>query len=389
MIEEKAATKHNRMYFLDNLRTVIIILVILYHAGGVYEGTGMWASFWIVDDPSTNNLSGIFGLIIDVFVMVTMFFISGYLVPISLKNKNGWGFLKAKFKRLMIPWIIAVFTLIPLYKVIFLYSRNLPQEHWTSYFHFSSGNITGQSWLWFLPLLFAFNILYLFFSKAKIRTPNISLKGAVLGTFLIGFVYSYAMDIFGLRGWTLTPVLDFQHERVLIYLMFFLLGALCFKLKVFNAKPESKKLYNIVNATSWIPITVYIFFLIFPVLSPGSYIFSRLIDRLIVWFFFQLSLFSIVYLLIESFWRYLDKPGKIWNELNQNSYYVYIIHVVVLGGISLILLNTAIPSILKYLILIVSTVLVSNLIISLYRRAASTIKLRRTNGKEGKFLGES
>ncbi|MHA1257926.1 MAG: acyltransferase family protein [Promethearchaeota archaeon] len=350
------------MYFLDNLRTVIIILVILYHAGGVYEGTGMWASFWIVDDPSTNNLSGIFGLIIDVFVMAAMFFISGYLVPISLKNKNAWGFLK---------------------------SRNLPQEHWTSYFHFSSGNITGQSWLWFLPLLFAFNILYLLFSKAKVRIPNISLKGAVLGTFLIGFVYSYAMDIFGLRGWTLTPVLDFQHERVLIYLMFFLLGALCFKLKVFNAKPESKKLYNIVNATSWIPITVYIFFLIFPVLSPGSYIFSRLIDRLIVWFFFQLSLFSIVYLLIESFWRYLDKPGKIWNELNQNSYYVYIIHVVVLGGISLILLNTAIPSILKYLILIVSTVLVSNLIISLYRRVASTIKLRRTNGKEGKFLGES
>jgi fucose 4-O-acetylase-like acetyltransferase len=112
-------------------------------------------------------------------------------------------------------------------------------------------------------------------------------------------------------------------------------------------------------------------------------------DRVIVWFSFQLSLLSIVYLLIESFWRYLDKPGKIWNELNQNSYYVYIIHVVVLGGIALILLNTAIPSILKYLILFVSTVLVSNLIISLYRRAASTNKLGRTNGKEGKYIGLS
>jgi len=373
MAEEKVMTNQKRMYFLDNLRTIIIFLVILYHAGGVYEGTGMWASFWIVDDPSTNNLSGIFGLIIDVFVMATLFFVSGYLVPMSLKNKSGWGFLKAKFKRLIIPWILAVLTLIPLYKVIYLASRNLPQEHWTSYFHFSSGNISGQSWLWFLPLLFAFNILYLLFSKLKIRMPKISLKGAVLAVFLIGWIYSASFDILGLRGWTLTPLLDFQHERVLIYLMFFLLGVLCFRLRVFDKKPESKKLYNIVNYTSWIPITVYIFFLVLPVLSPGAVLISKIMDRVIVWLSFQLSLLSIVYLMIESFWRYFDKPGKIWNELNQNSYYVYIIHVIVLGGLALLMLNTAIPSILKYLILVISTFLVSNLIISLYRRAAKSV----------------
>jgi hypothetical protein len=26
------------------------------HAGGVYESAGLWASFWIVDDPATNDL---------------------------------------------------------------------------------------------------------------------------------------------------------------------------------------------------------------------------------------------------------------------------------------------------------------------------------------------
>jgi hypothetical protein len=372
--KEKSTTKGTRSHFLANLRTVIIFLVILYHAGGVYEGTGMWADFWIVDDPATNNLSGILGLIVDIFVMPTMFFISGYLAPASLKSKDGWTFIKAKFTRLILPWIIAVLTLVPLYKVIFLFSRNLLQEKWTSYFHFSNGNITGQGHLWFLPLLFLFNILYLVFSRAKIGIPNISLKGAVIGTFLIGWVYSTGMDLFGLRGWTLTPLLDFQHERVLIYFMYFLLGALCFKRKVFDAKPASKKLYNIVNYTSWIPITVYIFFLIWPVLSPGTFIVSKIVDRVIVWFCFHLSLLSMVYLMIETFRRYFDKPGKIWNELNQNSYNVYIIHVIVLGGIALLLLNTAIPSILKYLILTVSTLVASNLIVSLYRRAVTGIK---------------
>ena len=45
MIKTDPDASDKRLYFLDNLRTVIIFLVILYHAGGVYESTGMWASF--------------------------------------------------------------------------------------------------------------------------------------------------------------------------------------------------------------------------------------------------------------------------------------------------------------------------------------------------------
>jgi fucose 4-O-acetylase-like acetyltransferase len=245
--EEKGIITGNRIYWLDNLRTFMIFLVVLVHAGGVYESSGAWASFWIVDDPSTNNLSGILFLIMDIFMIPTIFFISGFFAPLSMKNKKGWAFLKSKFKRLIIPWVIAVLTLIPLYKIIFLYSRNLPQESWTTYFHWSNG-IWSQNWLWFLPVLFLFDVLYFLISNAKIRIPNISLNGAVLGTFLIGFVYSFSMDIFGLRGWTKIVLLDFQNERLLIYFMTFLLGALCFRLKVFEAKPKSKILYHILNA---------------------------------------------------------------------------------------------------------------------------------------------
>ncbi|MHC4538558.1 MAG: acyltransferase family protein, partial [Planctomycetota bacterium] len=142
-------------------------------------------------------------------------------------------------------------------------------------------------------------------------------------------------------------LLDFQNERVLTYFMFFLLGALCFRLKVFDGKLESKMLYHIVSSIALIPITVYIFFLIFPFVSPGNFIVSKIIDRLIVWFCFQLSLFCLVYVMVETFRRYQDKQGKLRNELNKNSYYVYIIHVIVMGGIALFMLNTAIPSLLK------------------------------------------
>jgi fucose 4-O-acetylase-like acetyltransferase len=88
--------KGNRIYFLDNLRTFMIFLVVLYHAGGVYESSGIWASFWLVDDPSTNHLAGILNIIIDIFAMPTVFFISGFFMPLSMKKKKGWAFLKSR-----------------------------------------------------------------------------------------------------------------------------------------------------------------------------------------------------------------------------------------------------------------------------------------------------
>ena len=201
MNKESKSNKRDRIYFLDNLRTILIFLVILYHAGGVYESSGAWALFWIVDDPAVNDLSGIFGVIIDIFVMALMFFIAGYFTPLSLKNKDSLSFLKSKFRRLIVPWVVAVLVFVPLYtRLSFLASRNLPQEHWSTYFHFSNGFIS-QSWMWFLPLLFMFNIVYLLISRIGFRLPNISFKWATLIVFVVGWVYSVGMDISNLRGW--------------------------------------------------------------------------------------------------------------------------------------------------------------------------------------------
>lgn len=377
--ERKTLDNRDRIHFLDNLRTFTVFLVVLYHAGGVYESSGIWASFWIVDDPVTNDLTGLLNIILDIFMMPTLFFISGYLAPASLHTRKPWPFLKSRFKRLMIPWMVAALTLLPVYKIIFLYSRNLPQEHWTTYFHWSNG-IWCQNWLWFLPVLFSFNLLYLLLSKATNSAPRISLKGAVLVAFFVGFAYSVTMDIAGFRGWTHTSILDFQNERLLIYLMAFLLGALCFRQKVFDAQPKSRKLYVFVNATNWVPITSYIVFLLFRWLNPGRHIISEFVDTLILWSSYQLALLSLVYLMIETFRRYLHKPKALWNELNANSYCVYIIHVIVMGGFALALRDTTLPSLGKYLILTASTFLASNLIVSLLRIVlAAAWPLARTN----------
>lgn len=374
--------ERNRIYFLDNLRTFMIFLVVLYHAGGVYESSGIWASFWLVDDPSTNNLAGILNIIIDIIAMPTIFFISGFFTPLSLKDKNLQTFIINRFKRLFIPWIIAVLTLIPLYKIIFLYSRNLPQENWSTYFHWSNG-IWNQNWLWFLPVLFLFNILYLLISKINLKAASISLKKAVWIIFLIGLIYSFCMSTFDLRGWTKTFLLDFQNERLLIYFMFFLLGSLCFKLKVFESDIKSKKLYIAINCIAWIPINLYIIVLLNYFIRPGIFIFSLTIDRILLWLGFHLSLLCLLYLIVTTFRYYLNRQGKFLKLLNENSYSVYIIHVIVLGCIALIMLHTAIPSLVKYLALAVSTWIVSNLIAYTCRTLVKSAAISRASSAGG------
>lgn len=122
-----------RIYFLDNLRSFLILLVVVLHAGIVYEP--ILENTWIVSDPVKANSIGLIRMYLDIFVMFILFYISGYFIPNSLKNKTDWAFVASKFKRIMLPWMVAVFTMIPAYKAIFLYSRGLPQEEWYTYFH--------------------------------------------------------------------------------------------------------------------------------------------------------------------------------------------------------------------------------------------------------------
>ena len=105
---------------------------------------------------------------------------------------------------------------------------------------------------------------------------------------------------------------------------------------------------------------------------------TSLVDRLIYWLCFYLSMLCLLWLMIETFRRYFGKAGRLWGVLKQNSYYVYIVHVIVLGSIGVLLLNAAIPSLLKYVILAGSTYAASNAIAWLGMRAVcGAARMRR------------
>jgi len=366
--------------FLDNLRTFLIFLVIILHAGIVYEP--ILENIWIVSDPVKNSSIGLIRMYLDLFIMATMFFISGYFIRISVQNKSTLEFISSKFKRIMIPWIVAVFTLIPAYKYIFLLSRGMLQEEWYSYFHlfqkagsdlsFFADNPT-QSWLWFLPVLFIFQILYLGLSKTKLLSLKISLKTGVVLTLIIGLVYSLVISKLNITGWFNSPILHFQRERLLVYFMVFLLGALCSKLNVFETEKRNRKFFivsNVVLTASISIFTVVALNLFFNMIDPGRnyYFISANIDLIAYYLTALLTMLSLLQILIYTFRFNFNKSNSLMIELNKNSYAVYIIHIIVMGLIALVLINVNIPAFFKYLILTTLTFVASNIIASAYSR---------------------
>mgnify|MGYP003968404575 CR=1 FL=1 len=375
----KKIVMKTRIYFLDNLRTFLIFLVVVLHAGLVYES--VLENTWIVCDPMKNNSIGLIRMYLDLFVMFIIFFISGYFVPYSVKNKSSLDFLKTKFIRIFVPWIIAVFTLIPAYKAIFLFSRGLPQEEWFTYFHLFKragtdlsffANNPSQNWLWFLPVLFIFQVIYLILYKTNLLSIKISLKTGVVLVFIIGVIYSMIISVIGLKGWTLSPLLDFQNERLLVYFLAFLLGSLCNKLNVFESQKKNKKLYIISNVvltfslTGFTIVALNLFYNLVDV-NRNYYFISEHADRLAYYILSMLAMLSFLHIFIYAFQFSLNKNFKIMEHLNKNSYQVYIIHIIVLGILALSLVNIQIPVYVKYLILTILTFIVSNIIVYAYK----------------------
>ncbi len=369
-----------RIYFLDNLRTFMIFLVVVLHSAITYAP--VLENMWIVSDPSKSGGLALVVIYLDIFIMFIMFFISGYFIPQSFNKTSFWLFTKSKFRRIMIPWMVAVFTLIPMQKIIFLYSRGLPQEEWFTYFHLfarEGGNpgffadAPAQSWLWFLPILFLFQVLYAGLARAGILKIRINLKSAVLLTFSVGLAYSMLIAILNLNGWFDSPVLHFQKERILIYFLFFLLGSLCYKLKVFESIKNAKGYFILSNVVLTISLSVFTivamnFFYNIMDPSRNQFLVSELIDGLLYYTSVLLSAFAFMYIFIHIFRNKLNKSGMILGEMSKNSYGVYIIHMIVIGVLSLIFLNFSYSAYIKFPIVAIMSFILANLIVSFYRR---------------------
>jgi glucan biosynthesis protein C len=155
-----------RVAFMDNIRYLMVVLVVVYHSVAAYA---IVAPHWMVHDTNT-FAADIIRELFDVFMMPVLFFAAGYFALPSLEKKGLWEFLKDKVKRLLVPWALAVLIILPLA----LYDQPVKPvrpfwKYWLSYLssfearlRFTQAPVgpTTHAIYWFISLLFAFFLLF-------------------------------------------------------------------------------------------------------------------------------------------------------------------------------------------------------------------------------------
>ena len=128
-------TRH--LYFADNLRIALTILVIAHHVGQAYGPTG---GYWPIQEETRAAVLGPFFTVNRSFFMSLFFMISGYFMVMSYDRHGPVRFLKSRVLRLGVPLLIFFFLVIPLQQYLC---------------HLAAGHIRSPSfWSYYLRVYF-------------------------------------------------------------------------------------------------------------------------------------------------------------------------------------------------------------------------------------------
>jgi hypothetical protein len=102
-VERAISPRRPRLDYLDALKVLLTVLVIAHHAGQPYGPTG---GRWPLFDNQRAAILGPFFSVNAAFFMGLFFLISAYFLPTSYDRKGPWTYLKDRFVRLGIPFVV-------------------------------------------------------------------------------------------------------------------------------------------------------------------------------------------------------------------------------------------------------------------------------------------
>jgi peptidoglycan/LPS O-acetylase OafA/YrhL len=398
----------NRVAFLDNLRTIMVLLVLVFHSGASY---GSSVEFWPFHDVNPSKAIDLFLFFLDMFMMAVLFFVAGYFALPSIQKKGVWQFLRDKFKRLGIPWLIVIFLLLPALDYVHYWSSSLNSglptrgygEHWLLSIKRIAGFNVGwmnmstyldmtvhfyQRYMWYVSLLIAFFVVFALLHAAKDKavgntqrsiddkappTNSIFLSLALTGFLTVllfalvkFFLYSDFLD----KGWfTLGNVIQFQCGKLIIYGCYFGLGIYAYSRNWFAEGNELGRPW------AWglgcFLLFVANMFVLMKLNKPGADSVSLQLGFVVLYPLWTLSFLG---LFVSFAARHWNRATPLTRELGANSYNMYLTHYVFPMTIPLLLHTwTGGPAFVKFGIVALTTIVlsygVSRYIITPYPRA--------------------
>ena len=319
----------NRRYDIDWLRVIAIGLLLIYHIAIVFQPWGVLIGF-IQNEKSLESL-WIPMTMLNVWRIPLLFFVSGMGVCFAMRKRNWKQLLIERSKRIFLPFLFGIFCIVPLH--IFL---------WQNYYKQDMVYSPNPSHLWFLANIFIYVILLspLFYYLRKNENGRIirwlkTLFKNPLGLLLIVVPFILEVEI----------VKPEPYEMYAMTLHGFLLGLLAF-LFGFCFVLSGNIFWQTILKCRWLfsSIAMILFFmrlLAFQLKAP-NYLMAIESN---IWIF---AIFGFAY-------KYLNRPSSILSYLSQGAYPIYILHMIFLYLGSLLILPLGIPTILKFILIVIFT----------------------------------
>lgn len=203
------------------------MLVLIHHSVIAYTYFGH------TDRQSFLGFDGVV-LFNDSFFMSAMFFLSGLFVWPSLRRKGTGWFLRDRWWRLGLPFIVAALILMPMA----YYAVEL-RQHDISFTAFWWKTVTVGPWpsgpAWFVWVLLAFDVLAAVVYRAapacieaigRLSLAGFARPGLFFLALLVGsiIVYVPAVLYFSASRWFTVGPVAIQASRILLYLLYFFAG---------------------------------------------------------------------------------------------------------------------------------------------------------------------
>nr|WP_269082888.1 acyltransferase family protein [Allosalinactinospora lopnorensis] len=244
------------MYYLDTLKLLLIVLVVVHHAIQAY-GPADW---WYVEGADGVESLSVLSVVNGSFSMSLFFLIAAYLLPPSYDRKGGGRYLLDRFRQFGPPILVGFLVIIPV--LMYFYYVNFrdygPIGFGAYYLDIYLGmgeepaDWSGPIWpdrqfghLWFIQHLLVYAVLYAVWRGfcvgvtswrgASSPSPARPATAPGAGT-IVGFTLAVALATFILRGWypvdQWVPVLEFiqaEPADLAQYAVFFIVGILAYR----------------------------------------------------------------------------------------------------------------------------------------------------------------
>jgi len=165
-----------RLYYLDNLKIALTILVIAHHVGQAYGPTG---GAWPIQEATRAAILGPFFTVNRSFFMSLFFLISGYFMVASYDHHGPGRFLKGRLLRLGVPLLAFFFLIIPLQQYLcHLYKGDLGplsfRQYYTTHYFAPVNAEANFAHLWYVEHLLVFSLCYAVMRIVRKRRPESS-----------------------------------------------------------------------------------------------------------------------------------------------------------------------------------------------------------------------